>query len=66
MIYGWRCLECGDAVEVERKLSDYKLPPQGEEAEHDGCDVRDDFRRILTLPKRIYVIPNFNPETGRE
>jgi hypothetical protein len=27
MIYEWQCKKCGEVMEVERKLSDYKVPP---------------------------------------
>lgn len=54
MQYEWKCTECGTAVDVDRKLAEYQRPPEGEEAEHSGCECRE-FRRILTKPNRIFV-----------
>lgn len=65
MVYIWRCTECGETVEVERKLADYKLGPKGTETQHEGCDSIV-FTRVLTYPKRIYVTETFNDKTFRE
>lgn len=65
MTYIWRCRKCGKRIEVERKLADYQQPPEGQEAEHTGCDGTE-FTRVLTYPKRIYVPETFNLKTFRE
>lgn len=65
MIYIWRCTQCGERVEVERQLVDYKLAPYGNETAHDGCDGTE-FTRVVTYPKRIYVPETFNLKTFRE
>lgn len=56
MRYEWKCKACGYSVDVDRKLSEYQRPPEGEEAEHD-CECRE-FRRIVTSPTRIFVHEN--------
>jgi hypothetical protein len=30
MIYEWQCKKCGKVQEVERKLAEYKVPPDNE------------------------------------
>lgn len=57
MIYTWRCKGCGQTVEVLRPVSEYLSPPQGDEAQHDGCtSLR--FQKLVTRPARIFIPEN--------
>lgn len=53
-LYDWRCSECGEVVTVQRSFKDYKVGPDAIEAKDHGCDSLT-FKRILTIPSRIFV-----------
>lgn len=54
MRYEWKCIECGESVEVDRKVAEYQRPPEGDETKHEGCDGQQ-FRKLVTKPNRIFV-----------
>jgi len=65
MTYVWRCKTCGAEIEVTRKMMDNQIPPTDTEGTHEACGGRE-FKRVMLPPRHIYVIENYNPETGRE
>lgn len=48
MIYTWRCLKCGEEVEVERVVADIEMWPSRNEG---ACDCGDVWQRIMKFRK---------------
>lgn len=51
MRYEWKCCECGESIEVDRRLAEYQRPP--DETEHD-CESQE-FRRVISKPGGIVI-----------
>jgi hypothetical protein len=62
LIYEWRCLGCATVITVQRPVAEYKFGPIPSEMDHDDSGgepcYSTNFRRILSVPKRINVPEN--------
>lgn len=60
MIYTWECNDCGERIDVTRKVKDYDVCPTNHEH---GCPGG--YKRIITAPKLVKVQQFEDTETGR-
>lgn len=53
MTYVWQCNDCGDRIEIQRKMAQSQEPPNADEHGHQSG-----FKRIITNPSMVLVHEN--------